>query len=138
MPVRLRRLVRFHAEHHYWMAAWPAERNRAVFGALTADHAHEYTCEVTVSGPPDSATGMVMNLGELDTILSETVVRPLAGRNLNRDIPEFGAGGVLPTCEALAIWLFRRLQPGIPAPVRLECVRVAEDAALSAECTGLD
>lgn len=138
MPLRVRRAAGFRAEHHYWVPGWTAEQNRDRFGPLTASHAHDYTCEVTVSGSMDPATGMVVDLGLLDGLLAEAAVRPLDGRNLNRDIPEFSAGGVQPTCEALATWIFRRLAPGLPASVRLESVRVAEDARLSAECTGLD
>lgn len=138
MPVRLRRVVGFRAEHQYWMLAWSAEQNRATFGRLTDSHAHDYTCEVTIGGAMDPATGMVIDLGLLDRLLADTVVAPLAGRNLNRDIPDFGPGGVQPTCEALAHWIFQRLAPVLPVTVRLFGVRVAEDATLSAECTGLD
>jgi 6-pyruvoyltetrahydropterin/6-carboxytetrahydropterin synthase len=137
MPVRLRRVVGFRAEHQYWRAAWSAEQNRATFGRLTEAHAHDYTCEVTVGGAMDAATGMVIDLGLLDRLLADIVVAPLAGRNLNRDIPAFGPEGVQPTCEALAHWIFQRLAPALPGTVRLEGVRVAEDATLSAECTGL-
>jgi 6-pyruvoyltetrahydropterin/6-carboxytetrahydropterin synthase len=138
MPVRLTRMVRFRAEHHYWMPDWTAERNRETFGRLGQPHGHEYQCEVTVSGPVEARTSMVVDLGVLDRILEDEILRPLDGRNLNRDIPEFAAGRTLPTCEALAAWLFRRIAPRLPDGVRLEQVGVAEDPTLRAVCTGLD
>ena len=138
MPVRLTRMVRFRAEHHYWMPDWTADRNRETFGHLGQPHPHDYTCEVTVSGPVETPMGMVLDLGLLDRILADEILRPLDGGNLNRDVPDFAAGRTLPTCEALAMWLFRRIAPRLPDGVRLEQVGVAEDPTLRAECTGFD
>jgi 6-pyruvoyltetrahydropterin/6-carboxytetrahydropterin synthase len=138
MPVRLTRMVRFRAEHHYGVPEWTPDRNRETFGRLGEPHAHDYSCEVTVSGQVEPRTGMLLNLGLLDGILADEVVRPLDGQNLNRAVPDFAAGRTLPTCEALAVWLFRRIAPRLPHGVRLERVCVAEDPALRAECTGLD
>lgn len=76
---------------------------------------------------------MVMDLAELDRLLELVVVTPLAGRHLNLDVPEFGSGGVLPTCEAIADWVYRRLLPRLPAQVSLDAVRIAEDDRLAAE-----
>jgi 6-pyruvoyltetrahydropterin/6-carboxytetrahydropterin synthase len=138
MPVRLTRIIRFRAQHHYWVPSWTADRNREAFGRLSEPHPHDYSCEVTVSGPVDPQTGMVLDLGLLDRTLADEVLRPLHGSDLNRDVPDFAADRALPTCEALAIWLFRRIAPRMPHGVRLERVCVAEDPTLRAECTGLD
>lgn len=138
MPVSLTRAVTFHARHRYWVPAWSAEQNRARFG-WTSDapgHGHAYQCAVTVAGALDPVTGMVMDLPELDRILAEEVL-VLDGRHLNEQVPEFAYGATLPTCEALAAWLFRRIAPRLPAGVALQRVRVAEDATLHADCTGL-
>jgi 6-pyruvoyl-tetrahydropterin synthase len=83
-------------------------------------------------------TGRLLDLGVLDRILAEEVVRPLDGQDLNRVVPDFAPGGMLPTCEALATWIFGRIVPRVPDGVRLERVGVAEDRTLRAECTGLD
>ncbi len=138
MPTSLTRVVQFHARHHLWMADWPAERNRAAFGALTESHAHDYTCAVTVTGPVDARSGMILDLTQLDTILAEEVRAPLEGRDLNRDIAAFADGARIPTCEALAEYLFRRIAGRLPGGVRLTRVRVAEDPTLHADCTGID
>jgi 6-pyruvoyltetrahydropterin/6-carboxytetrahydropterin synthase len=79
---------------------------------------------------------MVMDLRELDRILEEEVVRPLDQRHLNLDVPEFAYGKTLPTCEAVAQLLYRRIALRLPEPVRLDRVRVAEDASLHADYTG--
>ena len=140
MPTSLTRAVRFHAEHHYWMPDWSAERNREVFGALAdpPGHGHDYRCLVTVTGPVDPRTGMIMDLVLLDGILEQEIRSPLHGRHLNRDLEPFGYGRQLPTCEALAGWLFPRVAARLPAGVRLARLRVEEDPTLYAECTGTD
>ena len=45
----------------------------------------------------------------------------------------FGRGGTLPTCEAIADYVYRRLLPRLPAQLSLDFVRISEDATLSGE-----
>ncbi len=138
MPVTLTRTVTFHARHRYWVPAWTAEQNRAHFGWTSNEsgHGHAYQCAVTVAGALDPVTGMVMDLTALDRILAEEVL-VLDGQHLNEHLPEFAYGATLPTCESLAAWLFGRIIPRLPDGVSLQRVRVAEDATLHADCTGL-
>ncbi len=138
MAIELTRTVGFRAVHRLYRADWSPERNREAFGPLSdpPGHPHDYSCAVTVSGPLDRLMGMVMDLVELDRILREEIVTPFEGRNLNQDVAEF-ASGTLPTCESLAALVYRRVAPRLPAGVTLARVRVAEDATLHADCTGL-
>ncbi len=137
MATSLTRRVTFRAHHHLWRADWGAEQNRAAFGALSQSHPHEYTCDVSVSGAVDPVTGMLVDLVALDALLAREVTDALDGRDLNREVAPFSSGQPIPTCEALAEHLFGRIAAGLPAGVRLARVRVAEDATLGAECTGL-
>jgi 6-pyruvoyltetrahydropterin/6-carboxytetrahydropterin synthase len=138
VAIFLTRTVGFRAVHRLYRPDWSAARNREVFGPLSdpPGHPHDYRCAVTVAGAAD-AMGMVIDLGRLDHILQEEVAGRLDGKNLNDDLPEFGTGGMLPTCEAIAMDLYRRLVPRLPGGVTLERVRVMEDDTLSADCTGL-
>jgi 6-pyruvoyltetrahydropterin/6-carboxytetrahydropterin synthase len=140
MPTSLTRTVRFHASHRYFRPEWSEERNRQVFGACAEapGHAHDYRCAVTVSGRVDPETGMVMDLGQLDRILEEEVRQPVDGKHFNRDLAEFDYGRSIPTGEVVAGYFFRRIQPRLPAGVRLERVRVEESPSLFAECTGVE
>jgi 6-pyruvoyltetrahydropterin/6-carboxytetrahydropterin synthase len=138
MPFSLTRSLVFRATHRYFRPAWSREENQARFG-WTADepgHAHDYTCSVTVSGAPDPDTAMILDLPELDRILAEEVTVRFDGRHLNLEVPEFAYGRTLPTCEALAGLIFRKIAPRLPAGVALARVRIAEDALLHADCTG--
>lgn len=134
----LTRTVQFHAVHRYYRPEWSDSRNREVFGSLTdpPGHGHDYRCAVTVTGPlPES--GMILDLALLDRILSEEVLTPFAGKHLNQDIAAFAYGGMLPTCEAIAAYLFPRIAARLPAGVVLERVRIMEDPTLYADCTGI-
>ena len=138
MAIELTRTVGFRAVHRLYRADWSPERNREAFGPLSdpPGHPHDYRCAVTVTGPLDPAMGMVVDLVELDGILQDEIVTPFEGRNLNQDVAEFAAG-TLPTCESLAALVYRRVAGRLPAGVTLVRVRVAEDATLHADCTGV-
>lgn len=98
------RRVTFAAAHVLRRADWDDERNRAVFGQCARDHGHNYVLEVSVSGPVDADTGMVVNLKDLDRAVREAVVEHVDHRHLNHDVPFLH--GVVPTAEnvALACW----------------------------------
>jgi 6-pyruvoyltetrahydropterin/6-carboxytetrahydropterin synthase len=139
MAASLTRTVGFHAVHRYYRPDWSESRNREVYGLLADQpgHGHEYQCAVTVAGRLDE-TGMIMDLALLDRILQEEVLTPFTGKYFNLDVPAFASGRPLPTCEAIAAYLFRRIAPRLPNGVALEQVRIAEDPTLYADCTGID
>jgi 6-pyruvoyltetrahydropterin/6-carboxytetrahydropterin synthase len=138
MPSSLTRTVGFHALHRLYRPDWSEARNREVFGPLAdaPGHGHDYHCAVTVTGPLDES-GMVVDLALLDRILSDEVVRPFAGKHLNLDVPAFAHGAILPTCEALAAYVFSRVAARLPSGVVLERVRIKEDSTLYGDCTGI-
>ena len=134
----LTRAVGFHALHRYHRPDWSEARNREAFGAAgeLPGHGHDYQCVVTVRGPVDE-NGMIIDLVLLDRLLDEEVVQPFAGKHLNLDVPAFAYGRMLPTCEALATYLFPRIAARLPQGVALERVRIMEDPTLYADCTGI-
>lgn len=137
MAVSLTRVVGFHAIHRYYRPEWSEEHNREVFGSLSdpPGHGHDYQCAVTVRGSLDES-GMVVDLALLDRILQDEVLTPFAGKHLNLDVSAFAYGRTLPTCEAIAAYVFRRIAGRLPADVELERVRITEDPTLYADCTG--
>jgi 6-pyruvoyltetrahydropterin/6-carboxytetrahydropterin synthase len=134
----LTRRIAFHARHRYHRTEWSEAENRQRFGwtAEPPGHGHLYRVDVTVSGPLDPATQMIIDLCDLDAILAEEIVRPLGGTLLNESVAVFASGAELPSCEALAAWCWSRIASRLPAGARLDCVRVAEDETLWADCTG--
>jgi 6-pyruvoyltetrahydropterin/6-carboxytetrahydropterin synthase len=79
---------------------------------------------------------MVVNLSELDEILRDEITERLDHRHLNHDVPEFAFGKQLPTAEALALFIWRQVEPRLPVGLSLDCVRVQEDPSLYAEYRG--
>jgi 6-pyruvoyltetrahydropterin/6-carboxytetrahydropterin synthase len=139
MGVSLTRVVGFNATHRYYRPDWSEAQNREAYGALSEapGHGHAYRCAVTVSGSV-AQDGMLLDLALLDRIIAEEVLAPLAGKHLNLDVPAFAYGRTLPTCEALASYLFPRISARLPTDVLLERVRIMEDPTLYADCTRLD
>jgi 6-pyruvoyltetrahydropterin/6-carboxytetrahydropterin synthase len=122
----------FAAGHRYRVDGWSDAENGRVFGSLTVPHGHNYTLDVTVHGPIDERTGMVIDLGELKRIVAETVVTRFDHADLNAD-PLFR--GRLPTTENIAIAVWELLEPKLGRE-RLWQVRVWEDPTLYVDYRG--
>lgn len=137
MPISyLTRIVEFTATHRIRRADWTTERNAADFGPAATDHSHRYQCRVTVKGPLLAEAGGVMRLGTLDALLAEEITRRLDGQSVNASLAEFADGRRLATGEALAVYLWERIAPRLPAGIALHAVRVQEGPHLYSEYFG--
>ena len=128
--VRITRRATFAAGHVLCRPEWSDERNREVFGACASDHGHNYVVEVTVGGPVDPDTGMVVNLRQVDAVLRRELIDAVDHHHLNRDV-EF-LRGVVPTAENIALAAFHRLEPHFK-PARLLKLRLVESENNAAE-----
>ncbi len=104
------RRVEFSAAHRLHNPAFSTEKNREVFGVCNNPngHGHNYVLDVTVAGPLDPETGMVMDLNRLRVLLDELVFVELDHRNLDRDVPWLA--GRISTAENVAQAIWERLQ----------------------------
>jgi 6-pyruvoyltetrahydropterin/6-carboxytetrahydropterin synthase len=134
MPIGyLTRIVEFTATHRL-----PGKD----FGTAAADHSHRYQCRVSVKGPLRAAMGGggggggVIGLAALDALLEREVVARFDGRHINEDVAEFADGKLLPTGEALAVYIWERIAAGLPPGVTLHAVRVQEGPHLYSEYFG--
>lgn len=131
--VLLTKRIEFAAAHRYQNDAWDAARNRAVFGACNnaPGHGHNYLLEVTVAGPVDEHTGMVVNLYDLKQDLKQ-ILEEFDHKHLNLDTPYFRVQ--IPTAENIAhvLWNILTRKPEIG---RLERIRLYEDEDLFADVT---
>jgi len=134
MKAHLTRRYRFSASHRLHSAEMSVEENRATYGKCNNPHGHghNYTLEVTVSGPVDEGTGMVCNLMDLDGLVGREVLSRYDLGNLNT-MQEFAQ--IVPTTENLCIAIFEILQRGFPH-AHLEKVRLEETMMNSFEYTG--
>src|SRR5215813_10037733 len=134
MKAYLTRRYRFSASHRLNSEAMNPEENRRIYGKCNNPHGHghNYVLEVTVSGQPAPATGMICDLGELDGFVERELLEHFGHSNLNV-LPEFA--GIVPTTENLCIELYRRLKSGF-RPAAVERIRVEETMLNSFEYAG--
>lgn len=132
---RLERRYRFSASHLYRRPEWTDEENRARFGkcANLPGHGHNYRLFVTVRGPLDAETAFVTDLGRLDALVARLVLDRLDHQHVNSAVPEFAAGGVNPSSEALVRWMRDQLVPALPPEIALVRLRLEEDEDIAAE-----
>jgi 6-pyruvoyltetrahydropterin/6-carboxytetrahydropterin synthase len=81
----LSRRYHFSAAHRLHVDALSEEQNRATFGKCNNPfgHGHNYVVEVTLSGPIDAVTGMVVNLSDVDLFAQREVLDLFDHANLN-------------------------------------------------------
>ena len=129
----LTKRIEFSAAHRYHNEAWDAATNRRVFGVCNnaPGHGHNYLLEVTVAGPVDRRTGMVVNLFDLKVVLQK-VLEEFDHKHLNLDTPYFTT--TVPTTENIATVLWGKLSER-PAIGRLERIRLYEEEDLWADLT---
>jgi 6-pyruvoyltetrahydropterin/6-carboxytetrahydropterin synthase len=124
------RRATFAAAHVLRRDEWSEKRNREVFGACAGEHGHNYSLEVSVSGPLDSTTGMVINLKALDLAIRTAVIDHVDHRHLNRDV--LFLDGVIPTAENLAVAFWQQLEAHLEG-ARLERIKLVESENNSVE-----
>lgn len=123
----LSRRYRFAASHRLHVEALGAERNRELFGKCNNPfgHGHNYFVQVTVAGPVDPATGMVVNLADIDAFAGAELLNRFDERNLNHDS---AFRTQVPSTENLCAELWRIFErfTAQHAPVKLVRIRVEE------------
>jgi 6-pyruvoyltetrahydropterin/6-carboxytetrahydropterin synthase len=131
----LTKTFEFSASHRYHRPEWSDEENRRVFGACANPngHGHNYLLEVTVDGPIDPVTGMVINLVDVKMVV-ESVLEEFDHKNLNYDTGYFEQR--IPTTENLATVLWDLIVERLPGSARLGAIRLHEDEDLYVDYFG--
>jgi 6-pyruvoyltetrahydropterin/6-carboxytetrahydropterin synthase len=114
MPiVTVTRRLRFNAAHRLHNPALSDEENKALFGKCNNPnwHGHNYTLDVSVTGPVDERTGYVIDLAEVKRIVQREVVDKVDHRNLNLEVDFMR--GVIPTTENIVVAMWRVIEPHI-------------------------
>jgi len=134
------RKAEFSASHVCAQPSLGPEQNSQIYGpaANPNGHGHNYVLEVTLSGDPDPATGMLFDLKKLKDVINAAVVEPMDHRFLNYEVSPFDT--VVPTAENLAVEIWSRLVPYFAndARARLHNVRVYETSDLYVDYSGED
>ena len=127
----LTRRYHFSASHRLHSPLLSDTENARLYGKCNNPygHGHDYTVDVTVAGPVDPDTGVILPVAALDGLVDVQILHAVATRNLNREVKEFAE--TTPTTENLALWIPRRLEESWPvansaAGIRLTRVFVQE------------
>lgn len=134
--IEVTRRYRFPAAHVLRSAALSDAENVRIYGkcANPAGHGHDYGVEVSVGGPLDPRTGMIVPIARLDALMQRRVIDRLSHRLLNDDA---WFATAVPTAENIALAIERELVAGIgetSATARVVRVRVRETRRNSFAC----
>lgn len=134
LTIALGRRYRFAASHRLHSGKLTKQENSRVYGKCNNPygHGHNYVVEIMVSGAVNPATGMIVNLADLDGFVEREVIEVFDHKSLNEDVPAFRER--VPTTENICIEIFQRLKHFPLA--KLERVRVEETSNNAFEYTG--
>ncbi len=112
------RRLQFNAAHRVHNPALTDAENQALFGKCNNPnwHGHNYTLDVSVTGPIDPRTGYVIDLAVVKQIVMREVVDKVDHRNLNVEVDFLR--DVIPTTENFVVAIWNVLAPAL-APARL-------------------
>jgi len=124
LTIALGRRYRFAASHRLHSTELSEQENSRVYGKCNNPygHGHNYVLEILVSGTVNPATGMIVNLADLDSFVEREVIEAFDHKSLNEDVLAFREK--VPTTENVCIEIFQRLKHFPLA--KLERVRVEE------------
>lgn len=103
------RRILFSSAHRYEQPQFSDAQNREIFGRCFTPygHGHNYILEPHIVGPIDPVTGLVVNLTDVDELLT-AVIQPLDHQHLNFDVPYFR--DKVPTTEEIAAYCFQEVR----------------------------
>ena len=130
--IELTRIYHFSAAHRLANPALSAADNARRYGMCARPHGHNYYLEVTMRGEPDPVTGMVIDLADVDAVVSTAVLDRVDHQSLE-EVPQLA--GVITTGEGLAEAFWNALAPALPGGL-LARVAVVETAKNRFEYAG--
>jgi len=116
----------FSAAVRLFQPRFSESRNREVFGVCYSpnSHGHTWLMEVTVEGPVDVDSGMVMNFHQLQELVVRKVIQKVDHKNLNLDVGFLK--DLVPTTENLAVRFWEILAAALPEGVGMAELRLSE------------
>ena len=123
----------FAAAHHFWRDDWSEEKNQAIFGVFSnrRGHGHNYEMHLSVGGPMNASTSMVVNLNDMKRFLNEVIVEPFNFKHFNYQVDFFKMHQ--PTLEVLSQYCWDALEPKIDSlGLTMERLDLREEETLAA------
>ncbi|KAJ6645353.1 6-pyruvoyl tetrahydrobiopterin synthase [Pseudolycoriella hygida] len=127
----LTRKESFSASHRLHSPMLSEAVNEQIYGKCNNPngHGHNYNgkyiiLEVTIRGPIDKNTGMVMNITDLKEHMDNVIMKKLDHKNLDKDVSYFE--NLPSTTENVAVYIFNHLKTRLPSPELLYEVKIQE------------
>ena len=96
---------------HFLPSAAEGSANRRI-------HGHSFRARVTVEGQPNAETGIILNLGTIESELKRVQAR-LDHHFLNEDVK----GLEVPTLERIASWIWSEVEDALPGLYEVAVMR---------------
>lgn len=96
------------------------------FGKCDNLHGHNYKLEVTVKGPVNGQTGMVMNIADMKSLIESSVLSLLDHRNIDQDVAYFRDSAIISTSENVCVFIWKRIAAQLPPLVQLHRIKLHE------------
>ena len=130
----LTKQYKFCAAHRYWNPNWSNEKNYQVFGEDVRIHGHNYTLDITISGPVNDESGFIVNLFELNKIVKLHVLDVMDHSQIQLDIPWFELKQ--PSTENMVVFIWEQIVTKIPNPAKLNSIKLRETPTIFTEYFG--
>ena len=130
----LTKQYKFCAAHRYWNPNWSDEKNYQIFGEDVRIHGHNYTLDVTISGPINDESGFIVNLSELNKIVKLHVLDVMDHSQIQLDIPWFESKQ--PSTENMVVFIWEQIVTKIPNPAKLNSIKLRETPTIFTEYFG--
>jgi 6-pyruvoyltetrahydropterin/6-carboxytetrahydropterin synthase len=129
--IMITRRYRFSASHRLHSRDLSDSENARVYGKCNNPfgHGHDYVLEISVAGPVDKRTGLIVPVAALDGFVKRHILQLFANRNINLDVPQFEA--LAATTENVALVIADLIQQYWPdefgaTPARVSRVHIQE------------
>ena len=132
--IYLTKQYKFCAAHKYWNNNWSDQKNKEVFDEDIKIHGHNYTLSITVKGEINSDSGFIIDIKELNKVVSKYIINIFDHSQIEKDIPWFK--GKQPSTENLVVFIWEQIHDKIPSPAKLYKIKLRETPTIFTEYYG--
>ena len=130
----LTKQYKFCAAHRYWNSSWSESENKNIFGKDIYIHGHNYSLDITISGPIVESSGFIINLKFLNELVEKKIINLLDHSQIEKDIEWFD--NRQPSTENLVLFIWSQIAEDIPAPAKLYSIKLRETPTIYTEYFG--
>ena len=132
--IYLTKQYKFCAAHKYWNNNWSDQKNKEVFDEDIKIHGHNYTLSITVKGEINSDSGFIIDIKELNKVVSKYISNIFDHSQIEKDISWFK--NKQPSTENMVVFMWNKIVDKIPSKAILHCIKLRETPTIYSEYYG--